>query len=77
MQRLKQVYERILAYLTLRPGPLKGCDSLFATTACYDREGNVVTAAGKRLSTRAIHLILMEELLLAGVKKPDHLTHVP
>ena len=70
VQVLKEVYERIQSYLAFRPGPLQGSDPLFATTACYDRGGNVVTAAGKRLSTRAIHRIITEGLLLAGVKKP-------
>ena len=64
---------------------LKERDPLFTTTACYDREDNMVTAAGKRLSTRAIHRIIIEGLLLAGLKKPDiaimprcarHLIHV-
>ena len=75
VQVLKEVYERIQTYLTLRPGPLQGSDPLFATTACYDRGGNVVTPAGKRLSTRAIHRIITEGLLLAGVKKPGIVVH--
>ncbi len=75
VQVLKAVYERIQAYLALRPGPLQGTDPLFATTACHDRGGNVVTAAGKRLSTRAIHRIITEGLLLAGVKKPGIVVH--
>ncbi len=75
VQLLKEVYERIQAYLALRQGPLQGSDPLFATTACHDRGGNVVTAAGKRLSTRAIHRIITEGLLLAGVKKPGIVVH--
>ncbi len=75
VQVLKEVYERIQAYLGLRPNPLQGSDPLFATTACFDRGGNVVTAAGKRLSTRAIHRIITEGLLLAGVKKPGIVVH--
>lgn len=75
VQVLKEVDERIQHYLSLRPGPLQGSDPLFATTACYDRGGNVVTAAGKRLSTRAIHRIITEGLLLAGVKKPGIVVH--
>lgn len=75
VQVLKEVYDRIQTYLALREGPLQGSDPLFATTACYDRGGNVVTAAGKRLSTRAIHRIITEGLLLAGVKKPGIVVH--
>ena len=75
VQVLRQVYERIQTYLAFRPGPLQGSNPLFATTACYDRGGNVVTAAGKRLSTRAIHRIITEGLLLAGVKKPGIVVH--
>jgi integrase/recombinase XerD len=75
VQVLKEVYERIQAYLALRPGPLQGSDPLFATTACHDRGGNVLTAAGKRFSTRAIHRIITEGLLLAGVKKPGIVVH--
>ena len=75
VQVLKEVYDRIQGYLGLRPGPLKGSDPLFASTACYDRGGNVVTPAGKRLSTRAIHRIITEGLLLAGVKKPGIVVH--
>ena len=75
VQVLKGVYERIQTYLALRLGPLQGTDPLFATTACFDRGGNVLTAAGKRLSTRAIHRILTEGLLLAGVKKPGIVVH--
>lgn len=75
VQVLKEVHERIQAYLALRPNPLQGSDPLFATTACFDRGGNVVTAAGKRLSTRAIHRIITEGLLLAGVKKPGIVVH--
>lgn len=75
VQVLKEVYERIQAYLALRPGSLQGSEPLFATTACYDRGGNVVTPAGKRLSTRAIHRIITEGLLLAGVKKPGIVVH--
>lgn len=44
VQVLWEVYERIQSYVALRPGPLKGSDPLFATTACYNRGGNVVTA---------------------------------
>ena len=75
VQVLKEVYDRIQAYLALRPQPLQGSDPLFATTACLDRGGNVVTPAGKRLSTRAIHRIITEGLLLAGVKKPGIVVH--
>jgi site-specific recombinase XerD len=35
----------------------------------------VVTAAGKQLSTRAIHRIITEGLLLARVKKPSIVVH--
>ncbi|MCS6302807.1 MAG: tyrosine-type recombinase/integrase [Nitrospira sp.] len=75
VQVLKEVYDRIQGYLGVRPGPLKGSDPLFASTACYDRGGNVVSEAGKRLSTRAIHRIITEGLLLAGVKKPGIVVH--
>lgn len=75
VQVLKEVYDRIQTYLAIRPGPLQGSDPLFGTTACYDRGGNVVTAAGRRLSTRAIHRIITEGLLLAGVKKPGIVVH--
>jgi integrase/recombinase XerC/integrase/recombinase XerD len=75
VQVLKEVYERIQAYLMLRPKPLQGNDPLFATTACHDRGGNVVTEAGKPLSTRAIRRIITEGLLLAGVKKPGIVVH--
>lgn len=75
VQVLKEVYERIHAYLVLRARPLKGSEPLFATTACLDRGGNVVSEAGKRLSTRAIHRIITEGLLLAGVKKPGIVVH--
>ncbi len=75
VQVLKEVHARIQTYLALRPGPLQGSDPLFATTACIDRGGNVVTPAGKRLSTRAIHRIITEGLLLAGVKKPGIVVH--
>ncbi len=75
VQVLKEVHDKIQVYLALRPKPLQGCDPLFATTACYDRGGNVVTPAGKRLSTRAIHRIITEGLLLAGVKKPGIVVH--
>ncbi len=75
VQVLKEVYERIQSYLALRPGPLQGSEPLFATTACVDRGGNVITAAGRRLSTRAIHRIITEGLLLAGVKKPGIVVH--
>lgn len=75
VQVLKEVYERLQAYLVLRPGPLQGSDPLFATTACVDRGGHVVTPAGLTLSTRAIHRIITEGLLLAGVKKPGIVVH--
>lgn len=75
VQVLKEVYERIQAYLALRSHPLQGSDPLFATTACVDRGGNVVTSAGQSLSTRAIHRIITEGLLLAGVKKPGIVVH--
>ena len=75
VQVLKEVYDRIQVYLALRPHPLQGSDPLFATTACFDRGGNVVTAAGRQLSTRAIHRIITEGLLLAGVKKPGIVVH--
>ncbi len=35
----------------------------------------MVTAAGKRLSMRAIHRIIREGFLLAGVKKPGIVFH--
>mgnify|MGYP001366029119 FL=1 len=75
VQVLREVYERIQGYLVLRPGPLQGSAPLFATTACVDRGGNVVTPAGLKLSTRAIHRIITEGLLLAGVKKPGIVVH--
>ncbi len=78
VQVLKEVYERIHAYLALRPRPLKGMkrsDPLFATTACVDRAGHVVTPARLKLSTRAIHRTITEGLLLAGVKKPGIVVH--
>ncbi len=75
VQVLPEVYERIHAYLAQRPGPLQGSDPLFATTACLDRGGHVVTPAGLKLSTRAIHCIITEGLLLAGVKKPGIVVH--
>lgn len=75
VQVLKEVHERIQTYLALRPGPLQGSDPLFATTACHDRGGNVVTPAELKLSTRAIHRIITEGLLLAGVKKPGIVVH--
>jgi integrase len=75
VQVLKEVYARMQAYLVLRPRPLQGSDPLFATTACVDRGGNVVTEAGKPLSTRAINRIITEGLLLAGVKKPGIVVH--
>lgn len=53
----------------------QGSDPLFASTACVDRGGNVVTPAGQRLSTRAIHRSITEGLLLAGVKKPGIVVH--
>ena len=70
VQVLREVYDKIQAYLALRAGPLKGNDPLFASTACHDRGGNILTPAGEPLSTRAIHRIITEGLLLAGVKKP-------
>jgi hypothetical protein len=75
VQVLREVYNRIQGYLAIKPGPLKWGDPLFATTACVDRDGNVVTAAGQTLSTRAIHRIITEGLLLAGVKKPGIVVH--
>jgi len=75
VQVLKEVYEKLQRYLALRPGPLQGHDPLFATTACHDRGGNVVSPAEQRLSTRAIHRIITEGLLLAGVKKPGIVVH--
>ena len=75
VQVLREVYKKIEGYLALRPGPLQGHDPLFATTACLDRGGNVVTPAGLKLSTRAIHRIITEGLLLAGVKKPGIVVH--
>lgn len=75
VQVLREVYEKIQGYLALRPGPLQGSEPLFATTACMDRGGNVVTPAGLNLSTRAIHRIITEGLLLAGVKKPGIVVH--
>lgn len=75
VQVMREVYERIQTYLALRPGPLQGSEPLFASTACVDRAGNVVTEAGKPLSTRAINRIITEGLLLAGVKKPGIVVH--
>lgn len=75
VQVLREVYDKIHVYLQLRSEPLQGSDPLFATTVCYDRGGNVVTPAGKRLSTRAIHRIITEGLLLAGIKKPGIVVH--
>ncbi|UVT18222.1 MAG: tyrosine-type recombinase/integrase (plasmid) [Nitrospira sp.] len=75
VQVLKEVYDRIQTYLALRPGPPQGSDPLFATTACVDRGGNIVTPAGQPLSTRAIRRIITEGLLLAGVKKPGIVVH--
>ncbi len=75
VQVLKEVYERIQTYLALRPGPMQTGDPLFATTACVDRGGHVVSPAGLKLSTRAIHRIITEGLLLAGVKKPGIVVH--
>jgi len=75
VQVLREVYDRIQTYLAQRPGPLQGSDPLFATTACIDRGGNVVTPAGLPLSTRAIRRIITEGLLLAGVKKPGIVVH--
>lgn len=69
------MYERIQAYLSLRPQPLQGFAPLFASTACVDRGGNIVTAAGQLLSTCAINRIITEGLLLAGVKKPGIVVH--
>jgi hypothetical protein len=48
---------------------------LFSTTAFYDRGGNVVTAEEKRLPSRSIHCIIMQGLLLVGVKKPGIVVH--
>lgn len=75
VQVLREVYDRIQTYLAQRPGPLQGSDPLFATTACVDRGGNIVSPAGKLLSTRAINRIITEGLLLAGVKKPGIVVH--
>ncbi|MFO0699963.1 MAG: tyrosine-type recombinase/integrase [Nitrospira sp.] len=75
VQVLREVHGKIHAYLVLRPGSLSGSDPLFASTACVDRGGNVVTEAGKPLSTRAINRIITEGLLLAGVKKPGIVVH--
>jgi len=75
VQVVREVRERIQTYLALRPGPLQGSAPLFASTACVDRGGHVVTEAGKPLSTRAIHRIITEGLLLAGVKKPGIVVH--
>lgn len=59
VQVLREVYERIQSYLALRPGPLQGSDRLFATTACVEA-----------VVTRAVHRIITEGLLWAGVKTP-------
>lgn len=75
VQIVREVFEALQAYLILRPGPLLPTDPLFATTACYDRAGQVLTPEGRRLSTRAINRILTEGLLLAGVKKPGIVVH--
>ena len=75
VQVMREVHDRIQVSLSLRPGPLSGTDPLFASTACVDRGGNVVSEAGKPLSTRAINRIITEGLLLAGVKKPGIVVH--
>jgi site-specific recombinase XerD len=75
VQVVKEVYDKLQTYLALRPKPLQGSEPLFASTACLDRGGNVVTEAGKPLSTRAINRIITEGLLLAGVKKPGIVVH--
>lgn len=75
VQVLKEVYARIQSYLALSRGPLQGSEPLFATTACHDRGGSVVSLAEQLLSTRAIHRIITEGLLLAGVKKPGIVVH--
>lgn len=75
VQVLREVHDRIQTYLALRPGPLQGSAPLFASTACLDRGGNIVTPAGQPLSTRAINRIITEGLLLAGVKKPGIVVH--
>lgn len=75
VQLVREVYDALQAYLALRTGPLQGTDPLFATTACYDRAGQVLTAEGLPLSTRAINRILTEGLIVAGVKKPGIVVH--
>lgn len=75
VQIVREVFEALQTYLSLRTGPLQPTDPLFATTACYDRSGQVLTPEGRPLSTRAINRILTEGLLLAGVKKPGIVVH--
>jgi integrase/recombinase XerC len=75
VQIVREVYDRIQAYLALRPGPLHGPDPLFATTACYDRGGGIVTPEGRPLGPRTIHRIITDGLLLAGAKRPGIVVH--
>lgn len=75
VQIVREVFEALQAYLILRTGPLQPTDPLFATTACYDRSGQILTAEGRPLSTRTINRILTEGLILAGVKKPGIVVH--
>lgn len=75
VQIVREVFEALQAYLILRTGPLQPTDPLFATTACYDRSGQVLTPEGQPLTTRSINRILTEGLLLAGVKKPGIVVH--
>ena len=42
---------------------------------CFDSIGSVLTPAERPLSTRTIHRITIEGLLLAGVKKPGIVVH--
>lgn len=75
VQVLKEVHQRIHSYLALWLEPLQKSAPLFASTACVDRGGNVVTADGNRLSTRSIHRIITERFLLAGVKASGIVVH--
>lgn len=60
------------AYLALIPRPIKESGPHFAITVCVDLGGNVVTAAGKSLSTRAIHCIITKGLRLEVGEETRH-----
>ena len=66
VQVLLEMYERIQACLGLRLGPFEGEQPALCEYGLY-RSCNVVTAAGKPLSMLAIHRIITEDLLSAGV----------